>query len=184
MEFTSKHHPIKISRFFFSILILCISMTVHAQTINSEASKATFQIKNLRINTVEGSLTGMNGTINFSPDDLQNSNFNVCVDANTINTGIDKRDEHLKKDDFFGTANYPQICFESTSISSTNSGYSATGNLIMNGISKSVTIPFTFENNQFIGNMDLKRLDYNVGKGTGKFLVGGEVNVQIICTLN
>ena len=51
---------------------------------------------------------------------LPASSFNVSVDVNTINTGVDSRDSHLKKEEYFNAEKYPTINFASTSIEKSN----------------------------------------------------------------
>ncbi len=170
--------------YFIPFVFLLISFNSFSQTIDGDNSKVSFTLKSFGFNTVNGSFSGMKGAINFQPDDLSSANFKVCIDANTINTGINKRDDHLKKEDFFDVANYPEICFVATQIEKTNEGYKTTGTLTMRGVEKTIEIPFTFKNNQLIGNFKVKRLDYKVGEGTGGLTVGKEIKIKIVCVLN
>jgi Uncharacterized conserved protein len=170
-------------RLFFSFLILFFSLLSYGQTINTESSKVDFSVSNFKINTVKGSFTGMEGEVIFSPDDLSAAKLAVCIDAASVNTGNKKRDDHLKTEDFFGVETYPEICFESTSIIKTDKGYLALGNLMMHGVSKNIEIPFVYDDNKFVGDFKVKRLDYKVGKGTGGFSVGKEITIQIVCVL-
>lgn len=166
-----------------TLIVLMGSFAVTAQTIDATASKVTFTISNMGLNTVEGTFTGMKGSINFSPDEVANAAFNVCVDANTVDTGISKRDEHLKRDDYFDVATYPTICFASSKVTKTASGYTTTGTLTMHGVSKTVEIPFTFVDQVFTGTLIVERKDYRIGP-SGGFMVGHEVEMEIICKVN
>ena len=65
-----------------------------------EGSAVKFRIKNFG-GTVIGSFKGLNGTIHFNPSDLSSAAFDVTVDVNTINTGIDMRNNDLKKEKYF-----------------------------------------------------------------------------------
>ena len=53
----------------------------------------------------------------------------------------------------------------------------------MLGVTKEVVLPFTYENNKLVGGVKLNRLDYKLGEGTGSFMVGEEVEIQINCVL-
>ena len=123
-------------------------------------------------------------TISFSPDDLTSSVFDVSIDASSINTGNNKRDEHLRKKDYFDINRYPQICIKSTEIMKTASGYKLIRVLTINGIVNEVEIPFSYSKNQFSGNFKLNRFHYKIGEDTGSFLVGQEISISIICVLN
>lgn len=168
---------------FILSLTLLFSPLVHGQrVIDSNASQVSFEISNMRFNTVEGAFSGMEGQIKFDPTDLASSEMNVCIDASSVDTDNKKRDEHLRKEDFFDVAKFPTICFVSNQITKGSSGFIASGSLTMHGITKTVKIPFTFSNNTFEGELSLNRTDYKVG-GNGGFLVGKTVEMKIICVV-
>lgn len=166
-----------------SLTFLSLSYNLKGQSIDSENSIISFSVSNMRFNTVKGTFTGMKGTVNFNPDNMSASSFDVCIDANTINTGNSKRDKHLKGEDFFEVDKYPSICFKATQIAKTKSGYKTIGMLSMHGISTTIEIPFTFNNNELVGEFQLKRLDYKIGEGTGGFMVGKEIDIKIVSVL-
>lgn len=163
-------------------LIFCIPG--FAQEINAEKSEVSFEISNMAVRTVEGKFTGMSGTINFDPNNLEESSFSVCIDASTVNTDNEERDEHLKNEDFFDVTKYPNICFESTSIEKTEDGFLAKGKMNLHGVTLEVEIPFTYADNTFTGNLSLNRLDYKVGEETTTFMVGNEAILTIVCVVN
>ena len=163
--------------------ILAVSTTI-AQTVNSEKSIVNFKIGNMKINTVEGTFSGMNGEASFNVNSPVSSAFNVCIDATTVNTNNKKRDEHLRTSDFFDTQKFSTICFKSSSISKSNGNFLVKGDLTMHGITKEVEIPFTFSNNVFMGTLSLKRLDYKIGEDTSEFMVGNDVEIEITCIIN
>lgn len=164
-------------------LLLLFTVLLRAQTIDGNKSKVNFTISNMEVKTVEGSFTGMTGEVAFNSENLKSSSFKVCIDAATINTGIEKRDNHLRSADFFEVSKYPQICFTSKSISKTKDGYEVTGILTIHGVSKKVVIPFTFNNNTFTGKINVNRRDYKIGESTNNFMVGEMAEVEIICVI-
>jgi len=155
-----------------------------AQSINAEKSVVEFKISNMKVNTVKGSFHGMKGMVNFNPHSPNASNFDVCIDASTVNTGIKKRDEHLLKEDFFDVENYPSICFKSTQITQSEEWYIVQGKLTMHGVTREVKIPFKFSGNEFKGTLNINRLDYKLGEGTGTFMVANEAEITITCIVN
>lgn len=169
--------------FIFSAILLINQFLYSQQTINASSSKVNFEISNMGFKTVEGSFSGMSGTVNFQPSNLNNSTLEVCIDAKTVDTDNETRDEHLSKEDFFYVEKYPSICFKSTSISKSETGYLAKGTLTMRGVSKEVSIPFTYSNNTFNGSLEIDRTNYKVGSDGG-FMVGKTVQLTIICALN
>lgn len=168
--------------FAFALLLLTVVQPTTAQSIDSENSKVTFTVSNMKINTVEGTFRGMNGVLNFDAEDLANASFAVCIAAETVNTGGKKRDAHLRKDDFFYVEKYPEICFTSESITTTENGYLAQGTLTMRGVSEAVEIPFTYADNTFKGSFSIDRTAYKVG-GKGGFMIGKTVNLEIVCVV-
>ncbi len=130
------------------------------------ADAVTFVIKNLGINT-KGELGGLKGTIEWNEENPAESKIAVTVSVTTINTGIDKRDEHLKREEYFDAEHYPDIKIISTSITKSNNGYLLAAALTIKGISKNISIPFTAaksaEGYAFSGKFTINRRDFGVG---------------------
>src|SRR4029078_10925380 len=91
-------------------------------------------------------LSGLKGNIFFDPANLGASNFNVSVDAKTIDTDIENRDEHLRGENYFDVERYPAIVIKSVRISSSTTKpgeYFFMGTLTMRDITKDISFPFT-----------------------------------------
>jgi polyisoprenoid-binding protein YceI len=167
-----------------SISFLLLSISTWAQTINQANSVIKFDVRNMKMRTVEGTIKGLNGTVKFDPSNAQSGSFNVCADLSTINTENEKRDKHLRTEDFFEVEKYPKMCFVSSSVSKTGSGFLTKGKLTIKDVTKEVEIPFTYTNGTLEGKITVLRYDYNVGTDTGEFMVANEINVTIIAVLN
>lgn len=163
------------STLFLSIFVLCAFTSADLKPIDANDS-VTFIIRNFGINT-KGEFKGLKGTIKWDPANPAASSFNVSVDAATVNTGIDSRDEHLRKDDYFDVAKYPTLNFVSTSVS----GNTVTGNITIKGVTKQISFPFTVTTSGssyiFSGNFTLNRLDFNVGSSS--MVLSNSVNVSL-----
>lgn len=170
-------------KYAFTLLLLLSLQNIGAQTIDTAASKANFSVKNLGLNSVKGTFTNMKGNVSFDETDLSVCTFDVCIDAATINSKNKTRDNHLRKEAFFGVEQFPTICFVSESVSKTKNGYLAKGDLNMHGVTKSIKIPFIFDGTTFVGNFEIKRKDFNIGSSYGSFVVGNNVQVEVICSL-
>lgn len=171
-------------RFYLLLSLLFISVFSFAQEINSAESRVDFEIGNMKINTVEGSFSGMEGELFFDPLSLEECFFQVCIDAKSVKTGSDKRDEHLRNEDFFYTEVHPLICFDSNEVrKGEGADFLVIGTLNLRGVERKVEIPFRFENNTFVGTLELSRLDYAVGEDTGTFMVDDELSITITCVL-
>jgi len=129
-----------------------------------------------------GEFKGLKGTISFDPANLKTSKFDCSIDVATINTGNGMKNTHAKSALWFDADKYPTISFTSTAITKTATSYEAAGNLTMHGVTKPVTIPFTFDGSTFKGAFEVNRMDYNVNvaepnHGAQKFSVTIDVPV-------
>ncbi len=145
-------------------------------------SKVHFIIKNFGI-SVGGDFTGLKGFIQFDATNATAAVINVTADAATVNTDNNKRDGHLKKDDYFDVAKYPTIHIVSSKIEKGSSinAYLFTGNLTIKGVTKPLNFPFTAIKSAtgylFAGNFEIARRDFNVGGGT--FPLSDNVKVSL-----
>ena len=87
-------------RIFLSCSVLILSFTLFSQSFTpvDQGSKMHFVIDNFGIAT-GGDFKGLSGAIRFDPTNLGASDFDVSIDANTIDTDIEARDNHLRKAD-------------------------------------------------------------------------------------
>jgi polyisoprenoid-binding protein YceI len=164
-----------------SIPFLLFAFTVvDLKPVDADDS-VTFMIKNFGIST-KGSFSGLKGTIKWDATNPSNSSFNVSVDANTINTGIDMRDNDLRKERYFNVAKYPTINFVSTAVNATT----VTGNLTIKGITKQVNIPYTVKPSGngylFEGKFPLNRRDFDVGGSSFTLSDDLEVQLKVLAT--
>jgi polyisoprenoid-binding protein YceI len=164
-------------------LILCLpknkEMTINALEIDNSQSQVSFRIKKIGFLTIKGTLSDIQGNIVFDQNDLNNSNFDVSVGATTINTGNNKRDEHLKSNDFFSVKEFPKISFQSSKILKDKKQFLAIGQLTILNKTNEVSIRFNYKNKSLEGDFSLNRLDYDLGKKFPTFIVGKTVHISI-----
>ena len=156
-------------------------MSAKILTIDSSSSEAAFSVKKVGFITVKGTLSDFSGQITFDKEDVENSSFEVSVNTNTIKTDSAKRDEHLRNQDFFDVDNYPNISFKSTSIQSSGTQFKALGNLTILQTTKSIEIPFNYDNGIFSGHFSINRLDYLLGQKFPSLIVGKTIQISISC---
>lgn len=167
----------------FAVFLL-FSITGYSQELNTEKSYVEFRVGNLWLNTVSGTIKGMEGTVNFDPENVNTSEFDVHIDVRTLDTGNEKRDKDLLSEDFLEVQSYPTIRFKSLSVNNLPSGkYVAVGNLTIKDVTREAILPFVAMEGELIGEMTIDRMDFNVGTDTGTFMVGKEVVVTIVCVL-
>ncbi len=176
-----------------SRIILCFSFLIVSFTAVSQKFKPTdadskvhFIIKNFGIST-GGDISGLAGNINFSPSNIGTSSFDVSVNVSTIDTDNEKRDNHLKSEDYFNVEKYPLIIIKSTRINKAKAAsgkFIFTGTISMHGISKSIVFPFTAtkkgEDYLFAGEFQINRLDYSVGKSSSVLSDGVKVTLSVL----
>jgi polyisoprenoid-binding protein YceI len=124
----------------------------------------------------EGTFRGLDGTIDFDPNNLAGANFDVWVKTATISTGNKTKDKHARGGSWLDAEAFPRITFKSRSFTKTAAGYDVAGQLGIHGVSKEVTIPFTFTDDVFAGGLTVVRQDYDI---SGPFLVGALVGDDI-----
>lgn len=111
--------------------------------IDPSHSEVQFKVKHLMISTVTGSFGEYEGTLitNEEGDLLDGAKATFSAQINSISTGNEQRDGHLKSADFFDAENFPTLSFESTSFTKkSDETYTVEGNLTMRGNTKPVTL--------------------------------------------
>jgi polyisoprenoid-binding protein YceI len=100
-----------------------------------------FKVKHLVISTVSGKFTSFEGKMEAEKKDFSDAKIYFSADVNSIHTGNEQRDVHLKSADFFDAAKFPKLTFTSTSVElKAGSEYKITGNLTIKGITKPVVL--------------------------------------------
>ena len=110
--------------------------------------------------------------VEFAPDALATSHFDVQIDMSSEDSQDKDRDQTVKGPDVFDVAHNPTAHYVTKSITKTASGYTAVGALTLRGVTKDVPIDFQFTQTgsgaKLEGSAKLKRLDFGVGQGEWK----------------
>lgn len=123
--------------------------------IDASHSEITFKVKHLVISTVSGKFTDFDATVIADKEDFSDAEVTFSAKIESITTGNDQRDGHLKSADFFDAANHPELSFKSTSIKQlSGSDYELNGDLTIRGTTKPITLKAEFGGIQqdFYGN--------------------------------
>ena len=112
-----------------------------AWTIDAGHSSVSFKVRHF-FAPVTGRFKEVSGTLMYDAAKPEASSIELTIPAASISTDNDKRDEHLRSDDFFGVEKYPNITFKSTKIEAgaSKGTYKVTGNLTMRDVTKPVTL--------------------------------------------
>lgn len=161
--------------------------------IDTTHSEILFKVKHLMITNVKGEFRKFTAHVETDDNDFSEASVNLTIDAESVFTNNDDRDNHLRSADFFDAANFPQITFESTSMRKINDEeYKLTGLLTIKGISKEITLDVEFGGinkdpwgNQKAGfslsgsfNRKDWGLNWNAALETGGVLVSDEVKMS------
>lgn len=161
-------------------------------TVDKAHSEAAFQVRHI-LTKVRGTFRDFSGTINFDRAKPENSSVEFRIKATSIDTGNQKRDDHLRSPDFFDVATHPEIVFKSTKVvPKGNNTFDVTGDFTMHGVTKSLTLPVAFLGEQKFGKgvkagfetaVTINRKDFgltwNRALEGGGVLVGEEVEISI-----
>ena len=153
-------------------------------------SELSFRVKHLMISNVKGEFRNFNAEI--GGEDFTNSNITLTVDASSIFTNNNDRDNHLKSADFFDVVNFPELNFESTSFTSVDGEYILKGMLTIKGVTREVVLDVEFGGkmkdpygNEKIGfsvsgkiNRKEWGLNWNAMLETGGVMVSDEVRIN------
>ncbi|MFM7204813.1 MAG: YceI family protein [Myxococcota bacterium] len=137
------------------------------QVIDVAHSTLNFTAVSFLLDT-EGTFKKWEGELMLDRADITKSSVNVSIDVSSIDTRIEKRDEHLKGSDFFDVAKFPKITFKSTKVEkSGDKGFNLVGELTMHGVTKTVTLPVTIDRLQdnysrFRASGNLSRKDFGI----------------------
>lgn len=167
-------------------------------TIDPLHSEIGFKVKHLVISTVSGKFNSFDGTIESEKEDFTDAKIRFSADIDSISTGNEQRDGHLKSPDFFDAPTHPKLTFESTSFARKGDDYVLEGNLTLRGVTKPITLNVEFGGVQqdmygrtvagFEISGKIKRLEYglqwNAVTEAGGVVVSDEVklvaNVEVV----
>ncbi|MGE6517549.1 YceI family protein [Lysinibacillus sphaericus] len=163
-------------------------------------SAINFQVKHMMVSKVKGVFDTYSAHIEAADlADLTTANISFSIDATSINTRSEDRDNHLKAEDFFDAEKYPNITFKSTSITKkSDDTYNLTGDLTIKDVTKSVTFntefngkgtnPWGQEVYGFEAETTINReefgLTWNAALETGGVLVGKDIKIIVELEVN
>jgi polyisoprenoid-binding protein YceI len=180
-----------------TIMLVIISTSSFSQTtwsVDKAHTKVGFNVTHLVITDVEGYFKEYDAQITTSDDDFTKANIDFTVNTNSIFTDNDKRDTHLRSDDFFNAEKYPQMVFKGKSIKKIDDkNFKLTGDFTIRDVTKQVELnvkyngivkdPWGNTKAGFKITGEIDRFDYNLKWNksieTGSLVVGKEVELVI-----
>lgn len=178
--------------------LVCYSSAAHAATqvweLDNAHTNVGFKVRHAMVSNVRGTFKTVQGTIKADDKDVVKSSADFTVDIKSIDTGSDKRDQHLKSPDFFNEAQFPTMTFKSAKIDKKKGGLRVHGFLTLHGQtkplvldiegpSKAVRDPFGMTRVAVAAKGKINRKDYglvwNQALEAGGVLVSENVEIEI-----
>ena len=176
-----------------SAIVLAALGAPAADSYNIDPAHSTvgFAVTHMVINTVHGKFNDFSGKLSLDGNELKEASG--TIQAKSIDTGIERRDNHLRSADFFDTAKFPTISFQSKRAEKQGNGTVLVGDFTMHGVTRELTLPVTIKGpikdpwgNSRIGlqaRTKLNRRDYglkyNQALETGGLVVADEIELEI-----
>lgn len=178
------------------ILVLFAFLSLNAQTkwtADKAHSKAQFSVTHLIISEVTGHFKSFDVNVQSSKDDFSDAKIDFSADISSIYTDNEKRDAHLKSDDFFNAEKFPKMTFKGKSLKKIDGkNYKLVGDLTIRDVTKEVTLDVVYNGTvQAWGTTkagfkikgEVNRFDYNLKWNTlieaGGAVVGKTVYITV-----
>jgi polyisoprenoid-binding protein YceI len=159
-------------------------------TLDKAHAKVGFAITHMMVSEIEGSFKNFDIKLNNATnEDLSGAEIELTANINSIDTGNEMRDGHLKKEDFFHTDKTPQILFKSKSfVKVADKKYALNGDLSFNGVTKNISLDVKGNVVQhpmkptttvagFKVTGEIKRADFNFAPSFPAIALGSEVSI-------
>lgn len=118
-----------------------LTSTTTKWAIDSHHSEISFKAKHLVITTVTGKFKEFSGEVETANDDFRGAKISFTAKTDSIDTGSEGRDGHLKSPEFFDAAAFPDVKFEGTDlVKVSDDKYTLTGNLTLKNVTKPITL--------------------------------------------
>jgi len=152
-----------------------------------------FSVSHMNMSYTYGMFRQANARVTLDRENPSATQFQMTINAESVDTNNDGRDKHLKGPDFFDVATYPAITFQSTTVVPANVPkrivYQVTGNLTMHGVTRQVTLPIQLlgegpgpdgkPHAGFLTQFELKRSDFGMSKFLENNMVGDAIGITV-----
>ena len=152
----------------FAALLIAVAPAFAVDYSQAAGSSLTFATR-YQGQLFTGRFPSFTTRLSFDPKNLAAAKLDVLIPLANVTTADSERDSNLRGGDFFNTAKFPQARFTSTKFRALGGQrYAADGSLTLHGVSKPVTLAFTWKPGArpvLSGSATVQRLDFGVGGG-------------------
>ena len=153
-----------------------------------------FSVSHMNMSYTYGIFRQAQARVTLDHENPSATQFQLTINAESIDTNNEGRDKHLKGPDFFDVATYPAITFQSTTVVPVNEPkrivYQVTGDLTMHGVTRQVTLPIELlgegpgpdgqgQHAGFLSQTELKRSDFGMTKFLENNMVGDAIGITV-----
>jgi polyisoprenoid-binding protein YceI len=161
--------------------------------IDTVHSTVGFAARHAMVATTRGHFTVFTGGATIDAENPANSTLWLDIDADSVNTGTEQRDQHLRSTDFFKVTEHPHIAFRSTNVKVEDDDIITAGDLSVAGVTHHVEVswefngvakdPFGNVKSGWEGTATINRKDWglvwNAALETGGFLVSDKIKLVL-----
>ncbi len=169
-----------------------LSQLTGSYTLDPSHTRIGFVARHAMVTKVRGAFNDFEGRAVLYGDDPSRSSASVTIQVASIDTRSPQRDEHLRSNDFLAIDEFPTIDFVSSAARQAGEGFELDGDLTVRGVTRPVTIPFTFEGSAtdvygnlrvgFEGSVIISRKDFgvtwNAALETGGVMVSDKIVLE------
>ncbi|OJJ20404.1 hypothetical protein BKI52_18265 [marine bacterium AO1-C] len=176
---------------FAFLLVSQINFAQDAYKLDNLHTSVRFKVQHLGVALFTGGFDQFEGTLKYAPEKLKDASLTFKVKVNSVNTGNNRRNAHLQKEDFFDAEKYPEMTFKSTYFKKGKNSKDilVDGMLTIRGVTKAVTfkvkdlgardIPNFGFRRGFTATTQIKRSEFGVNYGLKQKLLGDEVTIEV-----
>jgi polyisoprenoid-binding protein YceI len=130
-----------LSTFAVALLLTVSAIAQDTWQLDPPHSSAQFSVRHLGVSTVRGAFTKVSGSVVYDPANLGKSSIQATIDAASVDTRVEMRDNDLRSARFLDTQKYPTITFQSKKLEAAGAGkLKAIGDLTIHGVTKEVVL--------------------------------------------
>ncbi len=199
MLFLYSNKKQKMKKLNVLLAALLVSGSVLAQTtwnLDKPHTKVGFSVMHMAVTEVEGKFNDFEGSITSKSDDFNGADVSFTAKVASVDTDNERRDTHLKSDDFFNAEKFPELKFTGKIVKEGNA-YKLKGDLTIRDVTKPVTFDVVYNGSIDTGrgikagfkvNGRINRPEYglkfNAALGTGDLVVANDVDLIIKVEVN
>ena len=174
-------------------LVLAAVAPAATYDIDTSHSSVEFKVRHMMVSNVRGGFGDFSGTIEFDEADPGSWSAEATIQMASVDTGDQKRDDHLRNPDFFDVETYPTMVFKSTGVKQQGDDLQLHGDLTLRGVTKSIVLDLVFNGSiedpwgntrtgfSAEGKIDRKDFDVNfdMKMDKGGLVVGDDVSIYL-----